>query len=176
MSSPSKVPLHHTHTHTHIHTHTHTHRNITHTCTLPSNPTGSLRSPHFLHTEYCRSIPACLFLPPHSPPCIPLCLFGSSHSETGHKISWKELRATESGAFSTLGGDLPYAPSHVRPRRRVQSPFSKKGPSSSQHELLRGRELQLECREELALRVEIDKRRAGWHEGSTDHILECETQ
>ena len=56
-----------THTHTHIHTHTHTHRNITHTCTLPSNPTGSLRSPHFLHTEYCRSILHVCFCPltPH---------------------------------------------------------------------------------------------------------------
>ncbi|CAB1452029.1 unnamed protein product [Pleuronectes platessa] len=30
-------------------------------------------------------------------------LFGSSPSETGHKTSWKELQATESGAFSTLG-------------------------------------------------------------------------
>lgn len=43
-----------------------------------------------------------------------ICLLGSTYAETGHKISWKELRASESGAFSTLGGDLPYAQSHVR--------------------------------------------------------------
>ena len=99
------------------------------------NTTGSLRSPTSFSLSLNPVGPSlCVCFCPLTLTMYPFpCLFGSSRTETGHKISWKELQATESGAFFHSRGDLPYAQSHVRPQRK--SSLSLLERPSSQREL-----------------------------------------
>lgn len=126
----------------------------TNTCTIPTF--------HFCFSVSAPSLWTDIFLP------------GSTYAKTGHKISWKEPRASESGAFSTLvaGGGVTY---HVLKvmwdcRKEFTLPLNGRRPNMNS---------------ERVVNSEPRFQRENWHSGEdglvgttirgADHILECGT-